>query len=133
MESFDIAVGITCVVCEGCGFTFSEEHADAGTDEYSCPVCAESRYLAELARLRAENERLRAEREEALEHREDMAFDVIDKQAARVGELEKALQVMTDVAQEQVRRLERWSKVHNELDGAIANARAAIKGVRDGR
>jgi len=47
---------------------------------------------------------------------------------ARVGELEKALRVMTDVAQEQVRRLERWSKVHNELDGAIANARAALEG-----
>ena len=46
---------------------------------------------------------------------------------ARVGELEKALQVMTDVAQEQVRRLERWSKVHNELDGAIANARAVLE------
>ena len=46
---------------------------------------------------------------------------------ARVAELDAAVRVMTDVAQEQVRRLERWSKVHNELDGAIANARAALE------
>ena len=32
--------GVTCVVCPGCAFTFSDEHTDAGTDDrYSCPCC----------------------------------------------------------------------------------------------
>lgn len=28
-----------CVVCPGCGFTFSTEHVDDGTMDYTCPVC----------------------------------------------------------------------------------------------
>ena len=63
---------------------------DCDCTEGECQHCL---HRAEIVRLRAENERLRAEREEALEHREDMAFAVIDKQAARVAELEAALRL----------------------------------------
>ena len=54
MEDFDIEPGITCVRCHNCGFAFSEEHIDCGTDDYSCPNCAEGKLTAEIARLREE-------------------------------------------------------------------------------
>ena len=70
---------------------------DCDCTEGECQHCL---HRAEIVRLRAENERLRAEREEALEHREDMAFAVIDKQAARVAELEEVLREILTCAGE---------------------------------
>ena len=86
MRDYSIEMGVTCVRCSDCGFTFSEEHNDAGTDDYSCPNCGESKAEAELARLRAENERL------AKENANVLAWSRLNKKLTdRVAELEAAL------------------------------------------
>jgi hypothetical protein len=39
-HGWPITVGVTCVSCPGCGFTFDAEHTDEPRgDQYSCPTC----------------------------------------------------------------------------------------------
>lgn len=128
---WELATGVTCVVCEECAFTFDAVHTDGDTDGYTCPVCAEARLETEVEMWRervllaeADVAQLRDERADADAEIECLtgslegthnALKVIDKLAAGRG-------TALDQAVAEVERMREHSITLNRIGWRLAEA-----------
>jgi predicted SprT family Zn-dependent metalloprotease len=44
-------IGVTCVECPVCAFTFDADHVTVSTGEYDCPVCRQSKLETALREI----------------------------------------------------------------------------------